>query len=203
MPGLWEWVCLGQVVGDMAEDSVRQGIEARKNLNQYEDTLVELAIVQTKKWQVLEDTILLVKRTNFSEDTVDALRQDARASRIEAMGEAARHRVEDPVEDQYKPLWTIFREMADMEAQLYSDIIKACDEKTLDSLDHALSTAQYCVSLGEQAILTMPAITAARLNAEQAKTQTARTNFLKWTVGCSVAFCVSLVGCAVCVGAAV
>ena len=115
----------------------------------------------------LEDTILLVKSTNFDDETVRALRQDARSSRLEAMSESARHRVRDPVEGRYKPLWDIFREMADAEIRLYDEIIDACDNRTLAKLKHALATARLCVSLSEQSRQLMPAITAARLREEQ------------------------------------
>ena len=171
MPSLWEFVYLGQVVGDMADDSARQALEARRNLNQYEDNLVEMATILTKKWAALEDTILLVQRTNFNEEELRELRQFARDSRIEALGESARHRVGDPVDRRYKPLWDIFREMADTEIQLYDEVLRACDTHEESDLTVALATARYCVSLGEQAILTMPAITQERLEEEQATHQ--------------------------------
>ena len=187
MPGLWEWVYLGQVVGDMAEDSARQGLEARKNLNQYEDTLVEMATLATKKWATLEDTILSVQRAEYDEHELRALRQFARDGRIEALGESARHRVGDPANEQYKPLWDIFKEMADTEIRLYDDILKACDTHETSDLSVALATAHYCVSLGEQAILTMPGITAERLAKEhisQERSKKLNSNVVK---GCLIA----------------
>ena len=161
MPSLWEWVYLGQVASDMADDAAREAAAARKNLNAYEDTLVEMATLSAQKWAILEDMLVLIRDTNFDNENVRTLRQDARSSRLEAMGELARHQVGDPIEDRYKPLWDIFREMADAEIRLYDEIIEACEDKTLEKLEHALATAKLCVSLGEQAIQTMPAITAA------------------------------------------
>ena len=200
MPSLWEWVYLGQVAGDMAEDSARQALEARKNLSQYEDTLVEMATLETKKWAALEDTILLVQRTNFDEEELRQLRQFARDARIEALGESARHRVGDPVHPRYRPLWDIFKELADTEVRLYDEVLKACDTHEESDLTVSLATARYCVSLGEQAILTMPEITQARLSQERQE-QTDRAQSSKnWTIGCLVAagvFLLLIVACVI------
>lgn len=187
VPSLWEWVYLGQVAGDMADASARQALEARKNLNQYEDHLVEMATLLTKRWATLEDTILLVQRTDFDEQELRELRQFARDSRIEALGESARHRVGDPVEQRYKPLWDIFKEMADTEIRLYDEVLKACDTHEESDLTVALATARYCVSLGEQAILTMPAITRARLRQEQQTHEANRERNNTIVYGCLIA----------------
>lgn len=200
MPSLWEWVYLGQVASDMAGDAAREAAAARKNLNTYEDTLVEMATLSAQKWAVLEDMLLLIKDTDFGDETVRNLRQDARSSRLEAMGELARHQVGDPIEGRYKPLWDIFREMADAEMRLYDEIIEACDDRTLEKLDHALATARLCVSLGEQAIQMMPAITAARLQEEKRQEEANKQSTKNWLMGCGVAAAVGfllVVGCAI------
>ena len=196
MPSLWELVYLGQVVGDMADASAREGMAARRNLNQYEDNLVEMATLLTKKWATLEDTILLVQRTNFDEQELRELRQFARDSRIEALGESARHRVGDPVDWRYRPLWDIFRELADTEIRLYDEVLKACDTQEESDLTVALATARYCVSLGEQAILTMPAITQERLRREKSEKA---ESMEKLRFGCWVAVAVFLLLFTVCV----
>ena len=187
----------------MAEDSARQALEARKNLNRYEDTLVEMATLETKKWAALEDTIRLVQRTNFDEEELRELRQFARDSRIEALGESARHRVGDPVDVRYKPLWDIFKELADTEVRLYDEVLKACETHEESDLNVALATARYCVSLGEQAILTMPAITQQRLIEErgQAARQIRQQQESRktWLLGCLIVFVSFLVACGVCV----
>ena len=112
----------------------------------------------------------------------------------------ARHQVGDPIEDRYKPLWDIFREMADAEIRLYDEIIEACGDKTLEKLEHALATAKLCVSLEEQAIQTMPAITAARLREEQRQQEANKQSSKNWLMGCGVAAAVGVllfVGCAI------
>ena len=204
MPGLWEWVYLGQVVGNMAEDSARQGLEARKNLNQYEATLVEMATLATKKWATLEDKVLLAQRADVDEHELRALRQFARDGRIEALGESARHRIGDPADARYKPLWDIFKEMADTEIQLYDDILKACDTHETSDLSVALATAHYCVSLGEQAILTMPVITAQRLAKEHISQERKDQRERNIGTGCLVAgaaFLLLFVGCVIAIAA--
>ena len=187
----------------MAEGSARQALEARKNLNQYEDTLVEMATLATKKWAVLEDTILLVQRTDFDEQELRELHRFARDGRIEALGESARYRVGDPADGRYKPLWDIFKEMADTEIRLYDEVLKACNTHEASDLTVALATAQYCVSLGEQAILTMPGITARRLAQEQrTQEQNSRRN-KNITYGCLVAFgliFLLFIGCMIALG---
>ena len=41
----------------MADDAAREAAAARKNLNAYEDTLVEMATLSAQKWAILEDML--------------------------------------------------------------------------------------------------------------------------------------------------
>ena len=46
--------------------------------------------------------------------------------------------------------------MQESKIPLFDEIIEVCDSREASDLDHALATTRYCLSLGEQTILTVP-----------------------------------------------
>jgi len=168
----------------MADEAGRNALQARRDTNHYEATLLELATLETKKWAALEDLAVSVRDSGFEGAQLSELRTFARDGRIEALGQSASHRLGDPVDPRYKELWDTFREMADNEIGVYEKILQALDTRDPSHFEQALASARLCVSLGERAILLLPTITQARL-IEEAQQKAANTKSTqRWVYGC-------------------
>ena len=203
MPRMWEWIYLGNSIRSATRSSGRsssrqtQPVEsereqARRELNEYELTLIRSATSHTKIWVQIEELILIAKENLGNDEALRTLRQNARNQRIDALNTSASNQITISVEPLYQPVWNMIREMQESQIPLFDEIIQACDSRNPSDLDHALATTRYCLSLGEQAILTVPEKNRERLRLEG----DARRN--KMLIGLLLGL-LCFVGCAVCV----
>lgn len=162
-----ERVRLGRTLGSAAY-SVAKEAENRPRMSiQQERILTEAATELTQIWAGLEEGLLAAQSSDFGDEVVRGLKHEATESRISALGTASAYaRVADMDTGIYKPVYDIFREMADIQVEVFDTALWACDSRESKDLEYAIVSARYCQSLGEQVLMMMPELAQRRKQGE-------------------------------------
>ena len=156
IPSSRDWDRLVQSLGHIVDRPDSDDEIRRQEVNLREQSLTQAAADLTLRWAILEEVLLDIQSSDYNEQAVQKLRQDARESRIAALSNATRLQLGDINFGIYQPMINIFKEMANTEIEVYDAILKVCDSRDPNDLEVALASVRYCLSLGEKAIMMMP-----------------------------------------------
>ena len=153
-----EPVRLGRTLGSAAYSVAKEAENRHRTAVQQERILTEAATEMTQIWAGLEERLLAAQSSDFGDDEVlRRLRHEATENRISALGTVSAYaRVAGFASGIYKPVYDIFREMADIQVEVFDTVLWACDSRESGDLEYAIVSTRYCQSLGEQALLMMP-----------------------------------------------
>ena len=167
-PSQREQVRLGRTLGSATYSVAKEAENRRRASIQQERILTEAATELTQIWAGLEEGLLAAQSSSFGDEVLRTLKHEATESRISALGTASAYaRVADMDTGIYRPVYEIFREMADIQVEVFDTVIWACDTRVPKDLEYAIVSARYCQSLGEQVLMMMPELAAQRRSQEE------------------------------------
>ena len=167
-PPQLEQVRLGRTLGSATYSVAEEAENRRRTPIQQERILTEAATELTQIWAGLEEGLLAAQSSSFGDEVLRTLKHEATESRISALGTASAYaRVADMDTGIYRPVYEIFREMADIQVEVFDTVIWACDTRVPKDLEYAIVSARYCQSLGEQVLMMMPELAAQRRSQEE------------------------------------
>ena len=182
MPGSREWTRLSKSLSSFAESAAKEAGFRRRPITQPRQRryLGEQLVVQherlltgavtelTQHWATFEGMLLDTQSSGFSDKEVRELRRYATEGRISALGAASSFaRVADFNPGIYEPIYDTFREMANIQVEVFDALLRACDSRVPGDLEVAVVSARYCQSLGEQALGMIPELIRQRKQKEK------------------------------------
>lgn len=176
---------LGKALVSVADSAIKEAGRRPKTLVELtqapvrqKNLLTGAATELTQHWVTLEEMLVDTRASSFSDREVRELRRHATEARINALGAASSFaRIDDFKPGIYEPIYGIFREMAEIQVEVFDAVLRACDSRNPGDLDSAIASSRYCQSLGEQALLLLPELLRQH---EQKKDDSARN----WFRGC-------------------
>ena len=164
MPGKREWMRLGKALVSVADSAIKEAGRRPKTLIELtqapvrqKNLLTGAATELTQCWASLEELLLDTRTSGFSDKEVRDLKRHATEARINALGAVSSFaRTDDFKPGIYEPIYGIFREMAEIQVEVFDAVLRACDSRNPGDLDSAIAASRYCQSLGEQALLSLP-----------------------------------------------
>ena len=141
--------------------------ESPQDLIQREQRLIKSVADATQQWANVEKGLQNAQASIFNDKIIQELRDAATEARISALAQASSMRVGDSDHGIYKPIYDIFLEMMDISVETSDSVLRACDSRNPEGLETAISSARYCQSLGEQALMMIPELAESRREAEK------------------------------------
>ncbi len=155
VPG-WESRHYRGTVGSAGSSPVEETENRYRTPIQQERVLTEAAMELTQVWADIEEMLVEAQASGFSDEVVQEMRRYATDERIHALGSFSLMQSADVDSDIYKPVYDIFREMTEIQVEVFDALLRACDSRNPGDLESAIFSAQYCQSLGEQALMMIP-----------------------------------------------
>lgn len=154
-PG-WESRHYRGTVGSPGSSRAEETEDSYRTPIQQERVLTEAAMELTQVWAGVEEMLVEAQASGFSDEVVREMRRYATDERIHALGSFSLMQSADVDSDIYKPVYDIFREMTEIQVEVFDTLLRACDSRDPGDLESAIFSARYCQSLGEQALRTIP-----------------------------------------------
>lgn len=140
-----EWWPYGETVGSAEYLSVEE----------QELLLTQAATELTQIWADLEQMLLAVQASGFSDGVILEIRRYATEERIQTLLAAPFAQAVDFAPGIYEPVYDIFREMMVIQVEVCDALLRACDPRDPDDLEAVLVSVWYGQSLGERALRTI------------------------------------------------
>ena len=192
MPGKREWMRLGKALVSVADSAIKEAGRRPKTLIELtqapvrqKNLLTGAATELTQCWASLEELLLDTQASGFSDKEVRELRRHATEGRINAFGAVSSFaRTDDFKPGIYEPIYGIFREMTEIQVEVFDAVLRTCDSRSPGDLDSAIAASRYCQSLGEQALLLLPEL----LRQHEQKKEDSGRNWFRGCVWVGVGF---------------